>query len=530
MTSDGQIPKYGMFEHTFEAAAEPANPYTEIEATAELARPDGTTRRIPLFWDGALSWRLRVSPDLEGDWTVRVKSSDSGLAGREAVFTCTPSELHGGIMPMAGYPYHFQHQDGTPFWFFGETGWRCFADNEEKDLNRAGVCHFFDARAEQGFNYVHVDLLGGGGIPSEQPVFLDIKAETLNPVFFQEVDHRLRYMNERGIVCGLVFGWQRGDPAWEAFDSDEARLRYARYVVARYSAFNVVLIAAGEWDQCGLEHKPRCQMIGNQIMKWDPHNRMRAIHPCGKATVEEFAFEDWMSFGDYQQMYEAPNAEEATPEQRDALRNALLKTRVHGKPVVNSEYAYYLRHMGGDHSYFKRKPIPGVDKPHSHTRDSFRRASWALVMAGGYFVTGFGSTYFGGWRDIGTFNVDDPRYDEAEADLVRIKDCFAALEWWKLVPADCLVAGRHRSKLKEPNGQAFAYCLAEPGRQYLVYCEGKEAVSLDLGGAPDGSYVVQRCDPRTGAREELEQHTGVGPVELPVPDAQDWVFVVQRRQ
>jgi len=61
-------------------------------------------------------------------------------------------------------------------------------------------------------------------------------------------------------------------------------------------------------------------------------------------------------------------------------------------------------------------------------------------MAGGYFVTGFGLTYFGGWRDTGIFDVDDPKYDEAEEDLTSIKDFFTNLEWWKLNPADCLVS------------------------------------------------------------------------------------------
>ncbi|MBN1672102.1 MAG: DUF4038 domain-containing protein [Kiritimatiellae bacterium] len=528
MSDQAQVERFGIFEQTLEAAGSFANPYAEIRADATLTRPDGSAWKIPLFWDGARRWKLRVSPDTIGDWSVEIRSSDTGLHGTRRAFRCNPSSLHGGIMPMPGYPYHFQHQDGTPFWFFGDTGWRCFADNAEKALNRESVCHYFDVRAGQGFNYVHVDIMGGGGIPGEQPVFTDMDAERINPDFFNEVDHRLRYMNGKGLTCGLVFGWQRGNPAWEAFSNDEARLRYARYLVARYSAFNVVLIVAGEWDQCGIDKKPRCQAIGREVMQWDPHGRMRAIHPCGKSTVEEFAFEPWMSFGDYQQMYEAPNGEEATPQQRDALRRALLTTRRHNKPVVNSEYAYYLRHMGGDHSYFSRQPLPGVDKPHSHTRDSFRRASWVLAMAGGYFVSGFGSTYFGGWRDLDVFSVDDPRYDEAEQDLVRIRQFFSAFEWWKLEPADCLVWGMRKAREKAESNGAFAYCLADIGRTYVVYAEGHQSVSLDLGGAPAGTWTVSRFDPRSGAREELEAHEGIGPVSLTAPSREDWVFLVKQ--
>ncbi len=54
------------------------------------------------------------------------------------------SPLHGGIMPMDGFDYHFQYQDGTPLWFMGDTGWRSFANNTEKKLNRDTVCHYID--------------------------------------------------------------------------------------------------------------------------------------------------------------------------------------------------------------------------------------------------------------------------------------------------------------------------------------------------------------------------------------------------
>ena len=117
------------------------------------------------------------------------------------------------------------------------------------------------------------------------------------------------------------------------------------------------------------------------------------------------------------------------------MRAHLLKPKVHGRPVVNAEFAYYLRDMSTDRNYWQRD-VPGTDKEHSHTRESFRRAAWALAMAGGYFVAGFGTTYYGGWREAGPFDVDAPKNDVGEADLTNIRKFFTGLKWWTLQVQD----------------------------------------------------------------------------------------------
>lgn len=508
-----EVPLYSVFEESFTAGDSYRNPYVELRAAATLLRPDGEKWRIPLFWDGERTWKMRVSPDQPGAWSYTVRSSDSDLDGKQGRFQCVPSGNHGGIMPMRGHPYHFQHQDGTPFWFFGDTAWRAFSIDPAEHLERSDVNHYVDVRAGQGFNYIHTDLTGTGGIVAgvneEGPMFYDVREEVVNPRYFQAVDTRLRYMNSKGITSGIVLAWGRGYPSWRSFASDEARLRYARYVTARYGAHNVVFIATGEWGYIK-DRTDLWRAIGSAISTTDPHGRMVGIHPgvAGAISSETFADDDWCSFGDYQQAYFAPGGREATGEQRDTLHDFFLDTRDHNKPIVHAEYGYFLRDRNGDGK---------VDKPHSHTRRSFRRVSWTLVMAGGYIVTGFGSTYFGGWRDPGRFNVDDPRNDAVEGDLVRLRDFFTALEWWKLAPRDSLVSA--------PEG--YQYCLADAGRTFVVYTSGTTAARLDPGGTAAAGYSVIRYDPRSGARTRLPDGAGARPITLSSPDKQDWVFLVK---
>ena len=152
--------------------------------------------------------------------------------------------------------------------------------------------------------------------------------------------------------------------------------------------------------------------------------------------------------------------------------------------MVNSEYAYYLRDRDGDGK---------TDKSNSTDVDSIRHATWDIVMAGGYFVTGFGTTYFGGNRDPGPFDVDVAKNDVWEDDLRHVRSFFADLEWWRLQPSDELITaeverGPDRSLKWLALPPAVAYwALADPGRLYLVYVRGHAGrFNLSLGSRPGG--------------------------------------------
>ena len=273
---------FDLFEKSFGQKDAYDNPYKELTAAAVLRRPDGKDWVMPLFWDGKTAWTLRVSPDVVGEWSYSVRSTDPGLNGQSGSFRCVESELRGSIQAMKGYPLHFQYQDGTPFWFFGEKAWRVFQTDRAEKLDHDSAMHHVDIRAEQGFNYMHTELAGTGGLTSGGneggEIFVDAGVEIINPAFFQEVDDRLRHINKKGMICGMVILYGKGDPYWRSLPSDEARLRFARYVVARYGAFHVVFLVAGEWQYMAKE-ADLFRAVGLEIRKTDPHGRMIGIHP-----------------------------------------------------------------------------------------------------------------------------------------------------------------------------------------------------------------------------------------------------------
>ena len=534
------VDRFGVFEASFNATGKYANPYTDLKASAVIRRPDGTKRTLGLFWDGSDTWRIRISPDLAGRWRFKVRSADEGLNGQTGQFTCVESNRKGSIQPMPRFLDHFAHQDGTPFLFWGDTAWALYQDEASEKLNRKAVFHYIDERAGQGINVMHSMLLqeAGWGNRGGDP-FDSMARQTLNPAYWREIDTRLRYLNDKGIIAGLVLAWgdkRKQEPfAWRLFPGVEARKRYARYIAARYGAYDVYFIVSGEWH-AEIRTRPNVTEkdilaefieIGNALYNWDAHKRMIGIHPMTQhGSVREFNQAEWMSFADYQQNYRE-------------LHTRILESHPRHGPIANLEYGYFPRGpvVNSEYGYFLRDSnFDGrVDKNNSFSADAMRYATWDIIMAGGYPVTGYGTTYMGGNRDKGPFNVDDPRNDIWERQYHVPQRFLSELEWWKLRPHDDRIrsATPRSSDQNVRVGSRRLLCppkttywlLAEPHKHYVAYVRGlKDKVTINLGHGAAGVRRARLLDPRSGKTSPVDVKVLENEREWSPPDSADWVL------
>jgi hypothetical protein len=108
------------------------NPFVEIELNAVVTQPDSNKLRVPMFWAGGNRWCLRYSSSVTGVHTFRTECSDKtnaklhGVEGKIEVMTYTsenPLYRHGSIR-VAEDKRHFEHTDGTPFLWLGDTWWK----------------------------------------------------------------------------------------------------------------------------------------------------------------------------------------------------------------------------------------------------------------------------------------------------------------------------------------------------------------------------------------------------------------------
>ena len=113
------------------ADGEYANPYTDVTAWVDLEGP-GFARRVYAFWDGADTFRVRVTATVPGPWTWTSGSDqpdDAGLNGRTGRFTAeawTEAEtvanpVRRGFLRPSASGHALQYADGTPFFMVGDT-------------------------------------------------------------------------------------------------------------------------------------------------------------------------------------------------------------------------------------------------------------------------------------------------------------------------------------------------------------------------------------------------------------------------
>jgi len=287
----------------------------------------------------------------------------------------------------------------------------------------------------------------------------------------------------------------------------------------------------GEWE---FEYRAREDATPDEVFREfmeagsvfdaaEPHGRMIGVHAYSPqhGSARDFATAPWVSFADYQQNYVK-------------LHERILLSRNLGGPVVNSEYAYYLRDADGNGF---------TDKRNSYSAADIRHASWDIVTAGGYLVTGFGTTYFAGYRDPGPFDVDARKNDDWEEQIGYMKRFFTGLDWWDLVPAEAAltsddargldrdeaaIPGKQDRKRQPPKTTYWA--MQDPGKAYVLYVRGTtESLTLDLG-VRLLPYRVRQYNPSTGEYKNLGETEAIGEYVYQPPTDADWVILLERAE
>src|SRR5262249_17764160 len=107
------------------------NPAQDAVLTVAFTSPTGEKLKLPAFWDGEKTWRVRFAPTQTGEWKFETTCSDSnnsGLHHQSGSFRVTPAtgktrfSQHGPIR-VAPDGRYFTHDDGTPFFWMADTAW-----------------------------------------------------------------------------------------------------------------------------------------------------------------------------------------------------------------------------------------------------------------------------------------------------------------------------------------------------------------------------------------------------------------------
>jgi hypothetical protein len=462
------VPRWQPHDFAFKANAKVANPFM-VAFSAEVKGPDEKTMTLPGFFDGGGTWVIRVSPRVLGACSLVTKSDVKELDGKRAAFTCvtnTSPNAHGVLRVDKEHPHHFLFEDGTRFFMQGyEYDWLWALDMDKPAVPT--VEKSLDLLARHGFNYVILNSYAhdtawrkGRSSPNDfgPPLLYPWEGSnqqpdhsSMNVAYWRHYDRVVAAMNERGIQAHVFVKVYNKQVKWPAPGSEAERL-FLRWLVARYAAYPNVI-----WDFSKEAHNEKNLGYKQGVLKFmretDPYHHLTAVHDDDQAN-DSGAYDDLTDF--------------RADQQHGKWREVILRQRARRAwPVANVEFGYEHGPAGlGDKTYNV------VQRP-----EEVARRAWEIQMAGGY--TAYYYTYTA-WDVVRPLDVPT-----GYAFFKHFGDFWRGTEYWRLEPSDQSVSR--------------GWCLAQPGREYVVFQNQAQPFTLEIAGARS-PLQAEWFHPHTGKR------------------------------
>lgn len=280
-----------------------SDPFNQLDVDAIVTLPSGIEERVPAFWAGESTWRVRYAPPVPGLYHVRSVSTDTAnrdLHGQTLSldvqsYSGNNSHYKHGALKVAPDARHFQHADGTPFFWLGDTWWMALC----KRLSWPDGFETLTAdRVRKGFTMVQIVA---GLYPDMEP-FDDRGANEagypwerdfarINPAYFDMADVRIQHLADHGLAACIVGFWGYFIPRMGM----EKVKKHWRYLIARWSAYPVVWCLAGEGtmpyylsktpEQDAETQKHGLTELARYVRATDPHHHPITIHPSSSARL-----------------------------------------------------------------------------------------------------------------------------------------------------------------------------------------------------------------------------------------------------
>jgi hypothetical protein len=477
------------------------NPF-RVRLSATFTNDSGVTlRKVPGFYDGNNTWKIRFSPPEEGTWTGIASSDQPALDGIilppvVCVSNRNPS-VHGLLHIDAKHCHRFAWSDGTPFIPLGfELDWLAAfhqrlgqPKGQPVDRTRDQFTPAMDLLVRRGFNYLTSclyayknftdpahpyaltppDLYCFGG-SNEQP-----DHSVLNVDFFKDFDGAIAATHERGIAVNLMLQVLNKEVNWPKLRSEEDDA-FWQYVTARYQAYGNIIWDVGKesfrWIRADPDHGRDYILSRIQLIRGtDAYGHLVTAHDnevssAGRNTAVD-AVCDFVS--DQISLWKQVPADAASIA-RDLNRETIRRFRSLSKPYITIEYGY---EKGVE-------TIPTVDMAGgTRSWQDLLLWTWALYAGGGHANYYYNNT---SWNLV-KFWPESPGWER----YGFLRQFLNLIDLRPMVP-DNELARR-------------GMCLSEYGRQYFVFLpEGGDDI-LDLAMVkPPAELAATWMDIFTGER------------------------------
>ena len=401
---------------------------------------------------------------------------------------------HGGLK-ISDNGLYLQHEDGTPFFWLGDTGWLL-----PQRLDRDEAQHYLEQTAGEGYNVVQIQVLNGvpsfnryGRMSNPDGWNLAAASKPGEYGYWEHLDHIIDTAERNGIYIGMVCIW--GGLVKGGLISEDQAKEYGRFLADRYrNRKNIIWIIGG--DIQGDVKTEVWDALAGSIKAHDTEHLM-TFHPRGRTTSARwFANRDWLDFHMFQsghrrygqrmgnKDYPIPDGtEEDSWMYVDSVRRYKPT-----KPVLDGEPSYENIPQG----------LHGADEPLWTDRDVRRYAYWSV------FAGSCGHTY--GHNNIMQFvrpglpgayfadGIEKPWYvavnDPGRRQMKYLKYLMLAFPYFDRIADQSLVID---------NGEKYDRIIATRGKDYaLAYNHTGRPMSIDLSRISGSEKNVWTMDPADG--------------------------------
>lgn len=226
---------------------------------------------------------------------VQASSQSSQWKGRSADLS------HGRLMVSENKRF-LVFEDGTPFFYLGDTGWELF-----HRLNKEETEKYLENRRSKGFTVIQAVVLAeldGLNVPNMEGNKPLIGNDPLRPNedYFAHVDWVIKKAAEKGIFIGLLPTWgDKWNKRWgtgpEIFNPENARA-WGKFLGERYRIQpNIIWIVGGDRPVENDLHRKIVAGMAEGLREGDEGAHLLTFHPTGgSGSSMYFHNESWLDF------------------------------------------------------------------------------------------------------------------------------------------------------------------------------------------------------------------------------------------
>lgn len=391
---------------------------------------------------------------------------------------------------------YLQHQDGTPFFWLGDTGWLL-----PERLDRDETDFYLGKTADAGYNMVQIQVINGvpafniyGKMSHTDGWNLPTEPNKSDYGYWEHLDHIVDTAERHGIYIGMVCIWG-GLVKGGLMDKEQAKA-YGEFLAKRYGdRKNIIWMIGG--DIQGDVKKEVWETLANTIKENDK-NHLMTFHPRGRTTSARwFADVPWLDFHMFQsghRRYDQRMGNKDYPipdgtEEDSWMYVDSVRKHTPTKPVLDGEPSYEDIPQGLHDAY----------EPKWTARDVRRYAYWSVFagscghtyghnnimqfvrpgIPGAYFADGDAKPW---WKAL-----EDPGRNQ----MKYLKRLMLAFPYFERVADSTIVVD---------NGIRYDRILATRGNDYLlVYNHTGREMTLDLSKISGSEKNIWTMDPEDGS-------------------------------